>query len=217
MVKVDLCTLDNALENSYVSHFMGGKTINIVYNTFISSLQTVVSAETQINVSRSLSKMKSVFISLDKAFSDNRSNHAYKFWNNFWSPNTGVTTTPIFPDRLERFSLLQLVIGSKLFPEYPMKSHAECYYSLRKALGIQANNLHSIDINGLEYRNNKFIVGIDTEKLLGLSFTGMNTRNNLMTVRLKTETGNSQADRMHIVLLAEQIVELADAGALVYD
>ena len=217
MVKVDLCTLDNALENSYVSHFMGGKTINIVYNTFISSLQTVVSAETQINVSRSLSKMKSVFISLDKSFSNNRSNHAYEFWNNFWSPNTGDNTTPVFSDPVEGFSLLQLVIGSKLFPEYPMKSHAECYYSLRKALGIQANNLHSIDINGLEYRNNKFIVGIDTEKLLGLSFAGMNTRNNLMTVRLNTETGAYQADRMHIVLLAEQIVELADAGALVYD
>ena len=61
MVKVDLCTLDNALENSYVSHFMGGKTINIAYNTFISTLQTVVAAETQINVSRSLYKTKSVF------------------------------------------------------------------------------------------------------------------------------------------------------------
>ena len=97
-----------------------------------------------------------------------------------------------------------------------MKSHAECYYSLRKSLGIQANNLHSIDINGLERRSNKFIVGIDTEKLLGLSFTGMNSRNNLMTVHLKTETGAYQADRMRIVLLAEQIVELADAGALVY-
>ena len=60
MVKVDLCTLDNALDNSYTSHFMGGKTINIVYNTFISTLQTVVAAETQIKVSRSLSKMKSV-------------------------------------------------------------------------------------------------------------------------------------------------------------
>ena len=135
MVKVDLCTLDNALENSYVSHFMGGKTINIVYNTFISSLQTVVSAETQINVSRSLSKMKSVFISLDKAFTGNRNNHACKFWNNFWSPNTGVAASPVLPDRPEKISLLQLVIGSKLFPEYPMKSHAECYYSLRKALG----------------------------------------------------------------------------------
>ena len=107
--------------------------------------------------------MKSAFISSDKAFSGNRSNHSFKFWNNFWSPNTGDDTTPVFPDRAEKFSLLQLVIGSKLFPEYPMKSHAECYYSLRKALGIQANNLHSIDINGLEYRSNKFIVGIDTE------------------------------------------------------
>ncbi len=62
MVKVHLGTLDSALENSYVSHLMGGKTINIVYNTFISSFQTVVAAETQINVSRSLSKMKSVFV-----------------------------------------------------------------------------------------------------------------------------------------------------------
>ena len=37
-------------------------------NTFISTLQTVVAAETQINVSRSLSKMKNVFVTLDKAF-----------------------------------------------------------------------------------------------------------------------------------------------------
>ena len=68
MVKVDFCTLDNALDNSYTSHFMGGKTISIVRESFISTLQTVVSAETQINVSRSLSKMKSVFVSLDKDF-----------------------------------------------------------------------------------------------------------------------------------------------------
>ena len=95
MVKVDLCTLDNALENSYVSHFVGGKTINIVYNTFISTLQTVVAAETQINVSRSLSKMKSVFVTLDKTFADAtvRKTFYNKFWNNFWSPNAGVGVT----------------------------------------------------------------------------------------------------------------------------
>ena len=167
MVKVDLCTLDNALENSYVSHFMGGKTINIVYNTFISTLQTVVAADTQINVSRSLSKMKSVFVTLDKAFTTERKNHYNKSWNNFWSPNSGVgLTTTLNTTGGERFSHFQLQIGSKLFPEYPIKTHAEAFYSLRKALGIQANNLHSIDIDGNEYRNNKFIVGIDTEKLL---------------------------------------------------
>jgi hypothetical protein len=219
MVKVDLCTLDNALENSYVSHFMGGKTINIVYNTFISTLQTVVSADTQINVSRSLSKMKSVFVTLDKNYSDldPRATFYNKSWNNFWSPNAGNDLTETLTHAGEKFSHFQLQIGSKLFPEYPIKTHCEAFYSLRKALGIQANNLHSIDIDGNEYRNNKFIIGIDTEKLLGLSFTGMNTRNNLMTVHLKTQINEYKADRMHIILLAEQIVELGDTGCMVYD
>jgi hypothetical protein len=85
MIKVDLCTWDNALENSYVSHFMGGKTINIVYDTFISTLQTVVSADTQINVSRSLSKIKSIFVTLDKDFgdTDDRTKFCNKSWNSF--------------------------------------------------------------------------------------------------------------------------------------
>ena len=219
MVKADVCTLDNALDNSYVSHLLSGKTINIVYNTFISSLQTIVSSDTQINVSRSLSKMKSVFVSLDKDFTGNRATYYNKRFNNFWSPlaGTGITTTATnnIANEIQRF---QLQIGSKLYPEYPIKSHAECFYSLRKSLGIQANNLHSIDIDGNSYRNNKFIVGIDTEKLLGLSFTGMNTRNNLMTVFLKTNSDAAYtADRMHVILLAEQILEVGDVGVMTYD
>ena len=132
-------------------------------------------------------------------------------------PISGVTNTLTHSttNEIQRF---QLQIGSKLYPEYPIKSHAECFYSLRKSLGLQANNLHSIDINGNSYRNNKFIVGIDTEKLLGLSFTGMNTRNNLMTVFLKTDSNAANiADRMHVILLAEQILEVGDVGCLVYD
>ena len=187
VVKTDLCTLDNALENSYVSHLLSGKTINLVYNTFVSSLQTLVSYDTQINVSRSLSKMKSMFITLDKDLGGARNKHFNKQYNNFWSPMAG-DLLKLYTEHKEEFEIqrLQVQIGSKLFPEYPIKSHCEAFYSLRKALGVQANNLHSIDIDGNEYRNNKFIVGIDTEKLLGLSFTGMNTRNNLMTVHLKT-------------------------------
>ena len=72
-------------------------------------------------------------------------------------------------------------------------------------------------MDGNEYRNNKFIIGIDTEKLLGLSFTGMNTRSNLKTVHLKTGIDDNKADRMHIILLAEQILELGDTGSMVYD
>ena len=219
VVKTDLCTLDNALENSYVSHLLSGKTINLVFNTFASSLQTIVSSDTQVNVSRSLSKMKSMFTSLDKDFTGARLKWHNKSYNSFWSPMSGDNETNYTWNRnADDIQRLQVQIGSKLFPEYPIKSHAEAFYSLRKALGVQANNLHSIDIDGNEYRNNKFIVGIDTEKLLGLSFTGMNTRNNLMTVHLKTlGTDVYTANRMHIALLSEQILEIGDVGVQVFD
>ena len=161
--------------------------------------------------------MKSVFVSLDKAFTGDRLAYYNKFWNNFWSPNAGNARTQFPTQTEERFHHFQLQIGAKLFPEYPIKTHAGAFYYLRKSLGIHANNLHSIDIDGNEYRNNKFIVGIDTEKILGLSFTGMNTRNNSMTVHLKSQTNDYKADRMHIILLAEQSLEVGDTGSMVYD
>ena len=103
-----------------------------------------------------------------------------------------------------------------MIPQYPIRSHAECFYSLRKSLGIQSNSLHSVDINGNDYRNDKFIVGLDCEKLLGLAFTGMNTKNSLMTVKLKTAEGN-RANRIQILLFSENILEINDTGISVYD
>jgi hypothetical protein len=87
-LKCDICILDNALDNNYVAHLLGGKNLNIVYNTFISNIQTIVSADTQINVSRSLTRLRSVFLSLEKDFTagDARKQWYNKHWNNFYSP-----------------------------------------------------------------------------------------------------------------------------------
>jgi hypothetical protein len=52
MIKADLCTLDNALNNNYVAHLLSGKSRNIIYNIFISNIQTILSGGTQIKVSR---------------------------------------------------------------------------------------------------------------------------------------------------------------------
>ncbi len=142
---VDLCTLDNALGYISTSHFMRGTTINIVYNTFISTLQTVVAAETQINVSRSLSNMTSVFVSLDTAFTGDRLTCYDRCWK---SPTAVVGQTGYLKHTEERFSHFQLQVGAELFPEHPVETHAEAFCSLCEALGIQANNLHSIDIDG---------------------------------------------------------------------
>jgi hypothetical protein len=112
---------------------------------------------------------------------------------------------------------LQLSIGSKLYPEYPIKYHAECFCNLRKSLGVQANSLHAVDMKGNEYRDNKFIVGFDTERMLGLAFTGVNTKHSLMTIKFKTNGGDYQASRMHIVLVSQQVVEIGDSGITFVD
>ena len=135
MLKADLCTLDNALDNNYVAHLLGGKQLNIVYNTFISNIQTILSGDTQINVSRSLTKLRSVFISLQRDIEAQsaRNNGINKLWNNFYSPmaQDAITrsTTHVEEGEIES---LQLQVGAFMIPQYPIRSHAECYYSLRK-------------------------------------------------------------------------------------
>ena len=111
---------------------------------------------------------------------------------------------------------LQVQIGSMQIPQYPVQSHAECFYMLKKAMGYHVSDIHSIDINGVEYRNNKFIIGIDTERLLGVSFSGTNTKNALMTIKLKTGELN-KADRINIVLAGQQVVEINSTGIEIFD
>jgi hypothetical protein len=216
-LKADICTLDNALDNNYVAHLLGGKQLNIVYNTFTSNIQTILTEDTQINISRSLTRLRSVFLSLDRDLTGERARWYNKGWNNFYSPmaEDSHTTTTRHVEANEIVSV-QLQVGAFLIRQYPIPSHSECFYSLRKALGVQSNNLFNLDIDCNEYRNNKFIVGLDCDKLLGLAFTGMNTKNSLMTIRMKTAATN-RANRFHIVLTSEQILEISDAGIQFFD
>ncbi len=55
----------------------------------------------------------------------------------------------------------QLQIGSKLFPEYPVRSHSEAYYNLKKCLGVQASSVHIFNINPVEGRDCKLILDTD--------------------------------------------------------
>ncbi len=112
----------------------------------------------------------------------------------------------------------QVQVGSKLFPEYPIRSHAEAYYQLQKTLGVQASELHSFDISAKEYRDSKCIIGIDTEKMLSAGFSGLNTRSgDLMRIRFEANNAANAGDSMHIVLHSDQILEVSDTGIRVVD
>ena len=62
-IKCDVCTLDNALENSYEAHLLESKTLPINYNTYINQTQAISGqTDVAINVSRAISRLKSLFV-----------------------------------------------------------------------------------------------------------------------------------------------------------
>jgi hypothetical protein len=216
-VKVDVCTLDNALDNSYAQHLLSGKSLPISYNTFVSQLQSTNSTDKNlINVSRALTRLKSVFVTLHRTATDNVQR---KFWNHFFSPMQFDNKDGLVHNSDGEFEF-QLQIGSKLYPEYPIRSHNEAYYQLAKCLGVQSSAVHNFDITAREYRSTKFILGTDCEKVLDAGFTGINTRaGDLMTVKFDYRKADydRRADRIHIVLHSDQILEIRDSGCQVFD
>ena len=65
-IKCDLVTLDSQLENEYSGHLLSGKSLPIHFSTFTSSSQVITSIDTHVNVSRSLTRLESVYVSLFK-------------------------------------------------------------------------------------------------------------------------------------------------------
>ena len=84
-----------------------------------------------------------------------------KHWNVFYHPMTWDNNYTSSGE-LE----VSLQIGSKKFPDYPLRPVSETFSALRKCMGIQGSTFHSIDMDTYEYRTHKLIVGIDTEKVL---------------------------------------------------
>ena len=64
----------------------------------------------------------------------------------------------------------QVQIGSKLIPEYPVKSLSESLSQLRKTVG------GNFQMFGRWFRTRKYIIGFDFEKVSGAGFIGMSTK-----------------------------------------
>jgi hypothetical protein len=227
-LKADLCTLDNALENSYAKHLFEGKALPINYSTYISQSQTVSDFNFNVSVSRAVTRLKSIFLSMLGSPHANQT-ATLKEFNNFWHPmsteaiGSGVTAPGGY--KIGKEVELHVQIGSKLYPEYPIRSASETFSQLRKTMGIHQSPFHSLDITGPQYRSYKFIASIDTEKVLEAGFTGLNTRaGDLLTIKVKpldsAGMGTSSADKptkFFTVLHSDNILEIKESGVTVFD
>ena len=138
-----------------------------------------------------------------------------KEWNNFYSPMRNLIRGSSNHYNSDGEFETQLQLGSKLYPEYPIRSHAEAFYQLRKALGNQSSKVHGFDIDSIDYRSWKFVCGIDMEKVLDAGFTGMNTRaGDILNISF-THKGidpPKYAIGVHVILHADCVMEIRDSG-----
>ena len=201
-LKADLVALDNSLDNEYSQHLLSGKTLPIHFSTFTCASQVITSLNTTVNVSRALTRLKGVFVTLSKSNSQEVDNFYHPMGGNY---------------EYEKELEFEMQIGSKKFPEYPIRSVAEAFYQLRKALGLHDVNAQ-MDISGEEFRSSKFVVAIDTEKVLGSSFSGYNSKSgDLLTLKLKpTDPANvlpaGVTAKLHYCLHFDTILNIKDAG-----
>ena len=226
-LKCDIVTLDNSLQNNYDSHLLSGKSLPINFNTYITQSQAITGQDVSVNVSRAISRLKSIFVSFYKTQTkdsggtivpDAISDVTHKEWLNFFHP---MTDSSVYNKGYELEAQIQ--VGSKNFPEYPLRSNSEMYAQLKKSVGILGSNFHSMSITPAQYRNEHFVIGIDTEKALGASWTGLNTKHgDLLSVRLKAQdkatlTSALMPEQMFIVLHADSVCSISDGGVEVWD
>ena len=117
----------------------------------------------------------------------------------------------------------QVQIGSKQFPEYPIRSLAETFCQLRKTMGILGSNVGNIDIMSQQYQKLHHIIALDTEKTLQAGYTGLDMkRGQLMTIKVKATNPTAleaarMPDNIHIVLHSDQILDIGFTGTQVQD
>ena len=171
--KCDLFTPDNALDNEYASHFLSGKSLPINFSTWNHSNQSTGNDKNfSANINRALTRLKSVFITLQGV-------------EGAWGKQCNDLFHPIAMKTTDAYAVpgehqYQVQIGSKLIPEYPVKSLSESLSQLRKTVG------GSFQMFGGWCRTRKYIIGLGLEKVFGAGFIGMSTKSgDLMTLNFR--------------------------------
>ena len=119
----------------------------------------------------------------------------------------------------------QIQVGSKLFPEYPVRSISECFSILKQTLNIPDFHMHSIGIDYKSYISNKFVFAMSFEKVPESSWTGLATKSGeQVLVKVSNADASFQggtsgdiASQMFITLQSENVMEIRDTGVTIME
>ena len=143
------------------------------------------------------------------------------FYHPMGGPGDGGGTDGVYDSAREL--QFQVQIGSKQFPEYPIRSASEAFTQLRKTTGILGSTVGSLDIDNEKYEKLHHIIALDTEKTLQAGYTGLDMkRGQLLTVKVKAQNpavldAARMPDNISVVLHSDQILDIGFSGTMVQD
>ena len=201
--------LDSALEAGFSSMMLSGRALQLNLRTIMSQQAIIPAAATefQATVVRALSRIAAVFVTFQGRAADNAS--ILRFHN----PSAVVNA--------ERTLEWSVQIGSKQWPEMsPCKSLASTMSLLKQALGTYDQNIACTSINPENYLETRYVIGVPTSTIPGQVFSGISTRSgDLLSVLIKSMGVDAaeQAQKLHISLVAEVILELKESGTVLLE
>ena len=202
--------LDSALEAGFSSMMLSGRALQLNLRTIMSQ-QSIIPAgavEYQATVVRALSRIAAVFVTFQGRAAPN--NALLRFHN------------PSAVAGEERTLEWSVQIGSKQWPEMSTcKSAAATMSLLKQALGTYDQNIACTSITPANFMEDRFCIGVPTSTIPGQVFSGTSTRSgDLLSVLIKGMTavgGAEEAQKLHISLVAEVILELKESGTVLLE
>jgi len=201
--------LDSALEAGFSSMMLSGRALQLNLRTIMSQQAIIPAAavEFQATVVRALSRIAAVFVTFQGRDAANAS--VMRFHN------------PSEVAAGERTLEWSVQIGSKQWPEMSTcKSLASTMSLLKQSLGIYDQNIACTCINPANYLTNRYVIGVPTSTIPGQVFSGISTRSgDLLSVLVKSMGVDAaeQAQKLHISLVAEVILELKESGTVLLE
>jgi hypothetical protein len=144
-VKCDICTMDNALNNSFIEHLMAGKSLPLRYTTYISQQSNVVGKSFAVQVIRAVTKLQKAFITF---YADKTNAEPFRKPSVTFHHPMNETTSWYDPDKELQ---IYLQLGAKLYPEYATNNLSECFYRLKQSLNLPDYHQHSSGIRFKRY------------------------------------------------------------------
>jgi hypothetical protein len=247
--KGDTLLLDSAVTNNIEEALVGGKPLSLHLRPWNVTLYNVAGTSTWSQIfNRAYSRLLSVFVNftpktIATAYDDlYTESNLFSSWHGDKSAEgaAGISPDGWKPGNAPRYSFTrdefryQVQLGSQLYPNTPIRSHAESYYHLQKCVGELTTGVGVS--TGPTYRSTNFHLATDFEKVASTpagqaDFSGVNTKVSGEQMRLFFEKVTpcivtaGDADKkcdwspsiMYICANYDQIVQLRLEGVVIAD